>query len=580
MRPVIDVFDFDQTATVEHTFPYSRIEQFLATADIAERLKRLEDMARGEQGASNMRPGFIDKALAGFTADTPVIGVATHHNNPFFQLLCMKYAIESRGGSFEFQRNDVEVVINPENEYTAVTLYKVTINGQEGTVAVSHIHTSEEKRFIFDNPGLELDGKNVQLQHLHKVLSEQKRLIPGDTVFNLYDDSDLNCASATVSPIVDKVFSVAVGGTDFTATPFVVAAEAKDVPAVPEPVAGVAPAPAAMPLPAEPDYEVLTVSESERLAKQVPGDVVIYCSATTGVTMGTQRLDNGGFLIRPITLDEWEFVRKVMPADVRQIATVNRVFTDLMAYASAPSRPELDRPTAEALARAYPGQMILRYSSGANGMVATYIDRSTEPSVMQHKELSSLICSDMRRFDSAGAVMEYLATELRQPVIQGVTELQLKTVIAYENISALMAGIGKDDAVIVAPCYLDQLIVRASSQAGAFAITVFASGGAEGVSVQHVLLSADNIQANIDRLQTAAGAKAFISEVCAGRTEFVTSAMAQAALNPDPAPVPAHTAAAGGMFAPAPAPAVATDPAAVAEDPTVPSQGSRQPTFH
>ncbi|MDF1761738.1 MAG: hypothetical protein P1U40_14485 [Coxiellaceae bacterium] len=294
--------------------------------------------------------------------------------------------------------------------------------------------------------------------------------------------------------------------------------------------------------------------------------------------------DNEAFtvarLFEAVALAASEPVADVAPAAMplpaeTDIATVNSVTAELVAYSSTPT--PINRDQAEELARAFPGRPIMRYSSNAGTMVATYLNAA---GVMMHDKLSGAIESDIGRFNSAAAVIAYVQEALGQSVVRPDEVASYALANARANISALMAGIGRGDAITVAPCYPDQLIVRPSSQAGAFAITVFASGGAEGSSVQHVLLSADNIQANIDRLQTAAGAKAFISEVCAGRTEFVTSAMAQAALNPDPAPVPAHTAAAGGMFAPALAPAVATDPAAVAEDSADSSQDPRQPTFH
>ncbi|MDF1795740.1 MAG: hypothetical protein P1U63_04290 [Coxiellaceae bacterium] len=485
-----NAYDFDQTATNEHTFADGRIESFLAIKDVAERLAALDAFAKGSSGAGNMRADFVTKALSEFTPDNPLLVFATHHNNPFFQLLCMKYAIEARGVSFEFQENDTEQVVNAANEYTAVTLYKVIINGQEGAVAISHVNTTEDRPYIFDNPGLALDGKNVQLQHLHAVLSGRD-LMPGDTRFNLYDDGVENCEKAKALPIVDQVFQVTVGGPDFIATPYV--SPVAEAPAVPVP--------------------------------PVSAEVALL--------------------------------------------VLQRVNEELKAYASVRGL-DLNRGQAEFLARSFPGRPILRYSPRADSMVVTYLDAA---GVCKHDTLSESISGNPGMYSTAAAVIDRVQ-EVHGAVVASVeaepclitADMANLLAAAHQNIRDLFAGVDKAQAIAVAPTYPENLIVRDSSQAGAFAITVSIGDR----DVRHVLLDDSTIKAKVLQLQTVEGAKQVIAAVCGGRDNFVTSAMAQAVLNP------AVPVAAGGMFGGGLR--GAQDPAQVDLDPAHSDEDPRPPT--
>ncbi|MDF1653495.1 MAG: hypothetical protein P1U34_00120 [Coxiellaceae bacterium] len=559
----VNFVDFDKTLTKRHTVTttpcrffgegYFRDDQLTVEAQIELGYSESEDNLKND-----ILPGLIQ------LGEGTVSAVATFGNNHAY---IAGYLARHLGVGADSVKLDRVVFENEDEGATAQFATAVyNVEGLDKPLCISHIHAPGNdadiyKAFVAQFETADAVGKNRQLSHLKNVMQGLGHCSDADT-YVLYDDSETNCTKAVELDFISSAYQVDGGNEAFTiARSFGVAAIAAPVPA---PTVATAREAFDALFPAD-TIKQENISDAESYAKKYPGAVVLYKSSTTGSVQAVQyNPTNGGFLFRTVAdflvlnaaaVSTPEGVRGLfittaeIEAQLSTEAVVRRVTEELKSYASVQG-VELQRPQAEALALAYPGRPILRYSSNAQSMVATYFSHSE--GVMKHDALSDLIRGDIGQFSSAGAVVSFVQSRLGGKAVVRPIE------VAYHNITTLMAGIGKDDAVIVAPSYVDQLIVRESSKAGAFAITVCVPTG----DVRHVLLDAATIQASIAQLQTVDSAKDFISRVCGDRAEFVTPDMAQAILNPAPA-----SAAAGGMFSAAPA--VPED--AAAEDPRPPT---------
>lgn len=188
----LDIFDFDQTITKNHTFTTQCIEAFLEKG--IDDFEHLYDA--GKLGAQqNIKSDFptlehSDKARS---------AIATYHNNPHY---IAGYISHLLGRNLSF----VETITS-KNPVTAINIYKV--EGTELPFIISYIPEIGEK---FNDRLDELTGKNEQICFIQQFF---ERLLAPETVVNFYDDSVANYKAAQRLENINCHY-VAARGIQFT----------------------------------------------------------------------------------------------------------------------------------------------------------------------------------------------------------------------------------------------------------------------------------------------------------------------------------------------------------------------------
>ncbi len=172
-----DIFDFDQTISIQHTIHDNQKTQ--------ETINAFEQQLKGFQSAStNTINGLTMKR------DNAVL-IATYHNNPDFIVgfLCKHLGLNPKYNKITlFNRSTTG------EEKTETTINHYQIEGFEYPVIISYV---PDIKPAFDKKvkTLMAQGKNQQILHLQSYL-KQNQLADDSTEYNFYDDSIHNALQA------------------------------------------------------------------------------------------------------------------------------------------------------------------------------------------------------------------------------------------------------------------------------------------------------------------------------------------------------------------------------------------------
>lgn len=176
----LNIFDFDQTISKQHTFGESRVK---AKQDLNVSLERCQ--ARIKLGADRAGPNLkkdLPRELFSLEGGN-LFAIATYHNNPdhiagyLQQLLAEKIT-------------PTDEIHYSEDPVVAVRVYK--IEGSDKPLLISYLPATGDD---FQALIKKLDGKNNQINLLKKVALD-KELVNGSTHYDFFDDSEANIKQA------------------------------------------------------------------------------------------------------------------------------------------------------------------------------------------------------------------------------------------------------------------------------------------------------------------------------------------------------------------------------------------------
>ncbi len=484
-----NVYDWDCTATIKHTFNSKRLERF---ADGVERTYEHQlRLAREQSEKNNIKPGFAKSAKQDVDT-TGLINICTHHNHPHAIAANIHVALASQ---FGVDVEDVKVAIDrvvPHDtvDSVATSLYKARVRGVERTIAITHITKTYTDYPDSDAIRDILQYKNIQLAHHFEVLKSEGLISAADEM-SYFDDLAVNCAKAVeLDEVADAHIVVEGPDYDFICHEAVAASSSASVSGMTGGAyydGGVA---SAVPAPAVASRCASDLAES--MASQLPGSVVIGD-------------DNNGYYVRPgqfgvlirdkSVFDGLEYVGspKLTVVQARERLHVK----NQCQFASA---GVLSRSDAEIFASRFPGRPVLRESSSQSGMMTvTYfgvpLGDPAKPAQFVHLEFKYTDLVSAGASDHV-SIATYIEGLFAQPLVRPAE-------LALSNHGVQLTdirGVGAGDIEAILRTHPDGCVLRPSSRPGEVAMSYLDSG-----AVKSALIGLENISEATISVDAASG---------------------------------------------------------------------------
>ena len=177
-KKTYNIFDFDNTLTIKHTFAFHSRESFYDPSD--------DIMLAGEKDAKrNLKEGIgvvFKHDLEHLTA------IATYHNNPLY----------IAGFVAGLLKKKLTYIETHESGTLGTAIDRYAVEGTDLPFLISYI-TGTDDSFTDTMLQLQKHGKNDQINALRRILLRD-RLIEESSVINFYDDTPENFSKAKLLP--------------------------------------------------------------------------------------------------------------------------------------------------------------------------------------------------------------------------------------------------------------------------------------------------------------------------------------------------------------------------------------------